>query len=196
MRRGGPVLSSRRGLLLPVDVLVIIPSAVDSPAGERARHQWPRWSALPDERPWPLAPGLLGLSRSMAVGMISTTPTICRRWGYRDDHPGTGAPPDASCPRLPVGLLTIDQHGTSGQCVGVCPRRSGSTGCPTRTPEFGAICTACETAVGRPGKIPDFGSRHASDSVTDCPGPVPLEDLRPRSPPSDPWAAHRERVDR
>src|SRR5271157_3244267 len=38
------------------------PVTVGPPSGERAKPHRSRWSALPDERPWPVGLGLLGLS--------------------------------------------------------------------------------------------------------------------------------------
>jgi hypothetical protein len=49
--------------LLSAAVNSYIPlSAVDPHSVERARARAPRWSALPDERPWRPGPGLLGFA--------------------------------------------------------------------------------------------------------------------------------------
>ena len=51
-----------------------LPVAVVPPSGERAGARAPRWSALPDERPWRPGPGLLGLSWDDGDGKIRPSP--------------------------------------------------------------------------------------------------------------------------
>ena len=50
------------------------PVTVGPPTGERAKPRGPRWSTLPDERPWPAGLGLLGLSWADGAGMARLPP--------------------------------------------------------------------------------------------------------------------------
>jgi hypothetical protein len=50
------------------------PVTVGPPTGERAKRHGSRWSAPLDERPWPVALGLLGLSWAVGDGMTRLPP--------------------------------------------------------------------------------------------------------------------------
>src|SRR5260370_26155024 len=105
---GGETSCATRAALLRTLGLLIIPSAVDPPARERARPPGSRWSTPLDERFGRGWPGLLGLPGSMAGGMISPLSSRSQSAppeAIRTNGSGGRRPDLAEWRRWPGGML-------------------------------------------------------------------------------------------